>query len=151
MRACGNPDVPLPQSGLNKRGGMEIKVRKIVLGFLAAAVLLGVCSRSLKGDDPAGDTSVVTSPSDDNSNPAATDPAAPDQGPVAQTDPASSVGSGIITPLVNPSVAPVGNPATAAKKKGFGARFAQGFYDDGHPPASASTDMPKYRGDPMPE
>lgn len=73
---------------------MEIKVRKILLGFLASAVLLGVFSRNLKGDDRAGDNSVVTSPSDDSSKPAATDPAAADQGPVAQSDPASSVGSG---------------------------------------------------------
>lgn len=130
---------------------MEIKVRKIALGYLVAAALLSISSRSLKADDPPESATVATSPLDNAASSTAADPAGGEQLPGAQTDPSSSAGSGGAAPLVNPSVVPSGNASAAAGQKGFWARFFQAYYDDWHPPANASTDMPKYRGDPMPE
>jgi Putative beta-barrel porin-2, OmpL-like. bbp2 len=127
---------------------MQSKVRVPALAVFAVAALLGISSRDLKASDPE--------PADSPSATVISAPEVPseDQTPLAQSDPSSSAGSGSIappSPSVAPAaaVAPVGNAATAAKQKGFWARFAQAYYDDWHP--SANPDPPKYRGDPMPE
>ena len=118
---------------------METSFRNIALGVVLASALLCVSSPNLRAEDPPDSGSVTTAPAENSGNTAAAEDgqAAPEQ-----IDP-SSAGSGSVTPSEN--------AATAATQKGFWARLFQAYYEDWRPSASASTEAPKYRGDPMPE
>ncbi len=128
---------------------MGIHIRGIALTAIAASILLCFSSENLRAEDPPADDSATPPSGTVTTGPASpagiSDPQNTAPAPPGQTDPVSA-GSGSIAPSADP---PIGNAATAAKQKGFWARFAQAYYDDWHPPANA--DPPKYRGFPMPE
>jgi len=125
---------------------MGIHLGGFALAALAIGALLCLSSRDLRAEDGSAngsDTSAgTTGAADASERSSVNDPESGQPDGAAQTDPASAASSG--------SAAPAGNAATAATQKGFWARLAQAYYDDWHP-STASTDVPKYRGFPMPE
>jgi hypothetical protein len=133
---------------------MGINTRGMALAALLTVTLVGVSSQELRaGDSPDSGSTAADNASASDASDTASVSDAPNSKPDAggQVDP-SSAGSGSAGAVAPPTAAvPVGNAATAAKQKGFWARFAQAYYDDWHPSATATADAPKYRGFPMPE
>jgi hypothetical protein len=136
---------------------MGINMRGTTLAALLAGTLLCVSTQNLRAGDSPETGSIAVLPTSETANaPDASDTPSVGEAPSGkpdasgQVDP-SSAGSGSAGAAAPSAAAPVGNAATAAKQKGFWARFAQAYYDDWHPSATATADAPKYRGFPMPE